>query len=260
MKKIILLLCVSICFSAFAQSNLDAYKYVIVPNKYGFLKEANQYQLNGLTQFLLEKEGFTALMEDDVMPADLMANGCLALRVDVNSDSSLFKTKLKVLLKDCKNKVVFESPEGVSKEKEYDKAYQGALRTAFESLNDINYKYNGATNIGIAAPAVVAAAPTSIPTPQAVEAEAVTAVAATSNVVSETVTPVTNVLYAQAIPNGYQLVDSSPKVVYKLKKTNMEGVFFVEGKQAIVHQSSDHWVIEFYEGDTLKEEILNVKF
>src|SRR5690606_6747246 len=44
------------------------------------------------------------------------------------------------------------------------------------------------------------------------------------------------VLYAQAIENGFQLVDSSPKVVYKIKNTSMENVFLVEGKNATLYK------------------------
>ncbi|PNW29305.1 hypothetical protein [Formosa algae] len=249
MKKIFLVLFISVCFSSIAQTNLNAYKYVIVPETFDFLKKPNLYQMNALTQFLLEKEGFVAIMENEVMPADLEANGCLALRVDVLNESSLFTTKLKVLLRDCKSAIVFESDYGTTKEKDYKKAYQLALRNAFKSFEDVNYEYQ----------AVAVASTPAVPAP-AVTETAVATTAVASNAVSEVVAPVSDVLYAQAITNGYQLVDSTPKVVYILKETNIKDVFFVEGKQATVRKSGDKWVIEFYEGETLKQETLNVKF
>ncbi|WP_299778353.1 hypothetical protein [uncultured Formosa sp.] len=241
MRKLFLLLFISVCFSSIAQTNLNTYKYVIVPETFDFLKKPDLYQMNALTQFLLNKEGFIAVMESDTMPEDLNANGCLALRADVVNESSLFTTKIKVLLKDCKNTVIYETALGATKEKDYKKAYQTALREAFKSFETVNYKYQPNTPTTVSVP--VAPAP-----------------AVTSNTVSETVAPVSGVLYAQAISNGYQLVDSTPKIVYTLKKTNMEDVFFVVGKQATVRKTGDKWVIEFYEGDTLKEEVLNVKF
>ncbi|MDW5287781.1 hypothetical protein [Formosa sp. PL04] len=258
MKRLFLLLFVSVSFGAFAQNNINTYKYVIVPNTYSFLKESNQYEMNALTQFLLEKNGFNAVMEQDDIPADLNSNGCLGLRANVLNESSLFVTKLKVVLKDCKNQVVFESAIGDSKNKDYQKGYQEALREAFESFADINYVYE-ASSAEIAAPVVAANVATQVPA-AATPVTQTTSAAVASNAVSQAVTPVSNVLYAQEIPNGYQLVDSSPKVVYKLKKTKLEHVYFVEGNQAIVHKSGDNWVIEFYDGDILKEEILNVKF
>ncbi|WP_159022759.1 hypothetical protein [Formosa sp. L2A11] len=247
MRKLFLLLFISVSFSSIAQTSLNTYKYVIVPETFDFLKKPDLYQMNALTQFLLNKEGFVAIMESDTMPEDLNSNGCLALRADVINESSLFTTKIKLLLKDCKNAVVFETALGTTKEKDYKKAYQAALREAFKSFDTVNYEYQPNT------PALL---PVSAPVTETVA----TTTAVTSNTVSETVAPVSDMLYAQPITNGYQLVDSTPKVVYTLKQTKMEDVFFVVGKQATVRKTGDKWVIEFYEGDTLKEETLNVKF
>ena len=104
MKKVILVLSIILGCLTFskAQSNLNDYKYVIVPNKFDFLKEADKYQLNSLTKFLFNKYGFTALLENENYPEDLAKNMCLGLRSDVISESGMFKTKLRVELKNCK--------------------------------------------------------------------------------------------------------------------------------------------------------------
>ena len=57
-NKILVLVTLFIGLSIHAQSNLNQYKYVIVPKKYEFLKEANQYQMNALTKFLFENRVF----------------------------------------------------------------------------------------------------------------------------------------------------------------------------------------------------------
>ena len=44
-----------------AQTDLNQYKYVSVPDRFDFLKTSDQYQLSSLTQFLLTKQGFTVL-------------------------------------------------------------------------------------------------------------------------------------------------------------------------------------------------------
>lgn len=44
---------------------------VVVPNKFAFLKSDNEYQLNILTKFLIEKQGFKAYMENEV-PSELL--------------------------------------------------------------------------------------------------------------------------------------------------------------------------------------------
>ncbi|MGJ5643510.1 hypothetical protein [Formosa sp. S-31] len=257
MKRLCFLICFTLCFTSIAQTNLNQYKYVIVPETFEFLKEPNKYNMNALTKFLFDKYGFTAIMEGEDIPADLNSNGCLALRSDVINESSLFTTKLKVQLKDCKNQVVYVSNTGTTKEKEYQKAYQVALREAFESFEALNYKFEGTTAATVAPVASSAVVPV---TPvvaeelhEATDAQIQTAPAAVS-VASGTV------LYAQAIPQGYQLVDSTPKVVYKLKQSGLKHVYFVEGKQAIVYKNGESWIVEYYEGTQLKQETLNIKF
>lgn len=149
MKKpisILLMLVIGfVCSTAQAQ-DLSTYKYVIVPIKYDFLNERDQYQLNSLTEFLFEKHGFNVIMEVEKFPDDLANEPCVALRAEVVSLAEgmfTFVTKLKVRLKNCNNQVVFESKEGKSQLKQYKFAYQEALRDAFSSLKKLNYSYSG---------------------------------------------------------------------------------------------------------------------
>lgn len=125
--------------------NLNEYKYVIVPIKYDFLSEKDQYQLNSLTEFLFEKYGFKAFLEVEKLPTDLLNNRCAALNAEVVSDSGFFSfvTKVKVVLKNCNGQVVFESEEGRSRLKKYKFAYQEALRDAFSSVEALDYSYSG---------------------------------------------------------------------------------------------------------------------
>jgi len=144
MKKLLIFSFVFIGFisSTFGQ-DLNSYKYVLVPSSFEFLKEPNQYQLNELTKFLFEKNGFEAYLEDEELPMELSQNRCKALIANVKNNSGLFSTKLVVVLKDCKNNQLFISEEGSSREKVYKTAYQEALRNAFESISALNYKYEG---------------------------------------------------------------------------------------------------------------------
>ena len=138
-STLILFLYVSI---SIAQSNLNTYKYIIVPKKYDFLKEDNKHKLNSLTKFLFEKQGFKTLLEGDDYPNDLMNNPCLALTADVQNNSSMFTSKLVIELSDCYNKVVFTSVQGKSKEKDYEKSYQEALRNSFVSIEELEYSFD----------------------------------------------------------------------------------------------------------------------
>ncbi|MCF4102255.1 hypothetical protein L1I30_11300 [Gillisia sp. M10.2A] len=126
--------------STFAQ-NLNSYKYVVVPNRFEFLKESNQYQLNELTKFLFEKYNFKAFFNDEEISEEFGSNRCSMLYADVIDNSGLFSTKLQLILRDCNNKQVFVSEEGTSKIKEFKKAYHEALREVFESVEALNYAY-----------------------------------------------------------------------------------------------------------------------
>ncbi|MDY8134438.1 hypothetical protein [Aquimarina sp. 2201CG5-10] len=131
----------------FGQGNINDYKYIIVPEGYVFLKKNDSYQLNSLTRFLFKKQGYDAFMRGEKMPEDLIVNGCKALRVNVKKESGLFATKLIIELLDCNSNVVYTSGVGSSREKEYKKAYQEALRGAFKSIELLKYEYNGSKEV-----------------------------------------------------------------------------------------------------------------
>lgn len=137
MKKYIsaFLFCFGLSASVAAQ-DLNNYQYVQVPDKFEFLKEENQYQLNALTAFLLEKYGFKPLYKKQLPPG---IQPCDVLKANVDNDSGLFRTGLYVSLSDCKNNILFTSEKGSSREKDYKVSYHEALRNAFTSFEDLNY-------------------------------------------------------------------------------------------------------------------------
>lgn len=282
-KVLSLIIICFITFGAFSQTNLNNYKYVIVPNKFDFLKEADQYQLNSLTEFLFNKYGFLALMEGSNYPDDAVRNRCLVLKSNLLKDGSMFKTKLAIELKDCNDQVVFTSEMGESREKVFQKAYNEALRNAFASLEGIEYEYVPSTNVETAVTQKVennretsneieqlkeeiqnlkkekqvAVAEVTKPMVNISPAIPLKEIANNKEVVENRST---GVLYAQAIENGFQLVDSSPKVVYRIKQTSIPNVFLVENKNATLSKKDNNWVLEYYENNVLKQKILDIKF
>lgn len=125
-----------------AQSALDAYKYIIVPKKFDFLSEENQYRVNSTTKYLFEQNGFVTLIQGENYPDDLMKNPCLAATAHILDESNLFTTKLYVQLFDCRDREVFRSEMGKSNEKAWDKTYIYALNNAFVSFEDMEYNYD----------------------------------------------------------------------------------------------------------------------
>jgi hypothetical protein len=69
-------------------------------------------------------------------------------------------------------------------------------------------------------------------------------------------------LYAQAIANGYQLIDTTPKIVLTLLKTSAENYFIASNATAngIVLKKNENWVFEYYKDGKLISEKLLVKF
>ena len=269
-KIFTILLSLAFISSAFSQTNLNNYKYIIVPKKYDFLKEEDQYRLNGLTQFLFEKYGFSTLMEGDNYPDDLVKNRCLALHSNVINDSGIFKTKLKVELKDCTDKLVFTSDIGETREKNFGKAYTEALRNAFISFEAISYKYEPKENkVSDIKNQELKKEPETLKQEKMAEVvpteEIKVSPIADVAVIETTISPsnhtaVSEMLYAQATENGFQLVDSSPKVVYKIKKTSLENVFLVQDIDGTLFNKDGQWILEYYEQGTLKQKSLNIKF
>jgi hypothetical protein len=241
MKKHIVLLLVLASSFGFSQT-INDYKYAIVPSKFSFLKEKDQYRLNTLTKLLMQKYGFVTFFDTDILPAEVAENNCNKVFVEVLNNGNMFMTKISVVLKDCKNTVLFTSVEGKSREKEYQISYNQALREAFNSFETLGYKYNGNSNVNL-----------------------------NSNVNSDVKNSDLNddnkiandlVLFAQPIENGFQLIDATPKVIMKIYKTSIP-ICFIANKnsiQGVLISKDNQWFFEYFNNSKLVSEKVEVKF
>lgn len=305
---------VLVSFKGMAQDQLNDYKYIIVPKKLESFKRVNQYQTSTLIKHLFMKAGFTAIY-DDKLPADLNNNRCLGLMVHLIDDSSLFTTKTTLVLEDCMGNEVYSTRQGKSKEKDYKEAYNEALRDAFDSLETVNYAYNG--KAGNSQPVSVSfagdvkeihdadsrgsrpsknqdAMVTQEATPEsqsyvdrrpkqsdfkkAEPGQVIIAQPSIQESQGNTTLPESKVmgrtiersvvdsdmgtLYAQELDNGYQLVDSTPKIRLKIFKSSKPDFYMAEGegRKGVLYQKDDKWLFEYYSGDKLVTEELNIKF
>jgi len=240
----LLLFISSFCFS----QSVNDYIAVIVPVKYDFLKNENQYRLNTVTKFNLKKAGFEAFYTSEAIPKEYN-DRCNLLYVDVKEEKGFMITKLFVTFNDCNGKVIFKSETGKSREKEYQVAYNEALNLAFESVYALHYKYNG----GIASSLTPDKVAPIIASVQALGA--VIAVNSVENTGS-------NMLYAQPTTLGFQLIDSTPKVVFKIFKTSNPTCFiaFKDSKQGVLIAKDEQWFFEYYENEKMVSEKVVVKF
>ena len=247
MKKIILLLLLITYSFSFAQEN---YKYIIVPKKFEFFKNENEYNTNFMAKSFFEREGFKVLYDTDNFPQELANNRCLALSARAVKNSNLLVTKITIELIDCYNKVVYISDQGTSREKEFQKAYKDAFRIALSSMSGkLNFKVSEINN------EIVVSTP--------VEVKSASEVG--SAVVEETTTAVTlnsNQLFAIPTSTGYKLVNDKPETIFTLKKTTVDSVFIAQkdSKSGILFKKDNNWFFEYYLNDNLVSEKVEVKF
>ena len=240
MKKIALLL-LFVTSINFAQ-DLNQYKYVLVPAKFSFLKEKNQYNLNLLSKMYMQQFGFETYFDNDEAPNDFFENNCNKIYFDVLENNNMFSTKLTVVLKDCKGKVLFTSKEGINKEKEYKVSYNLALREALNSMKSIQYKYAGDKLVE----------ENKVVQETKVEVQ---------NQSLNSENSVSSQLFAQPISNGFQLINAEPKVIYKIFKTSVKDLYIaIKGSlQGVLISKNNEWFFEYYQNEKLMSEKVEVK-
>lgn len=244
MSKNITLLIILISSYSFSQS-VTNYQYVMIPAKFTGFKEKDQFRLNTNVKLLLQKYGFKTFMPTDSIPDEIANSNCTKLYADLVKDNSFLITKIKVVLKDCTEKLIYETAYGKSNEKDFAVAYNQALREAGKSFDKLNYKYNGKND------ATVSTAPVSI-TPKSVPADS----KPSSLNVNEAF------YFAQLTPNGFQIVNTEPKIIMLLFYTSQKNLFIaVKGnKNGIVISENGQWFFEYYENGKLISEGLKLKF
>ena len=265
MKNLLFIVLAAIALAGNAQStSVNDYKDVIVPMKYDFQKEANQYRINTLVKMLLSDEGFEAYYEGQ-QPEALKTSPCEALRAEVLDASNLFTTGVVFALKDCYGNTLFESERAVSKIKDYEASYQQAIRKAFEEVTALEYAYEPSAKNPVAATPVAPVQPeANIPAQEGVVAAAAVAVeektADTTTVQASELTDIP-VLYAQPLGDGYQLVDTTPALRFKIRKTSREDTYTIIGGDGLLYrQDNGTWVAEYYLDGNLIKEVFQIKF
>ncbi|MBC8755790.1 hypothetical protein H2O64_14025 [Kordia sp. YSTF-M3] len=242
-----------ITVSCFSQ-DFDSYKYVVIPYEFNFLNKHDKYRVNTLVRHLFKKEGFHVVYDNQPFPKDLADNRCLGMYADINNQSGLFTVKMSIVLRDCSNQIFFETAIGRSKIKAYEKGYNQALRRAFADIEAKNYSYKPVVKTVVETPSVEVIELEEVEEVEEVEVEEVVEQEMT------TTTTKTPVLYAQPIKNGYQLVDSTPKVVMILLKTGAPNVYIVKGRDASVYKENGKWLLSKITSEGNDITVLNIKF
>lgn len=238
MKRVYIALFCVFSLLSFAQ-DINQYEFVMVPTKFSFQENDNEYRLNTILKYRLEEFGFKAYYTSDQLNAKY-DDRCRFLNVDVINESNLLKTKLIITFRDCKNIIIFQSELGSSKVKERKTAYPEALENALQSVKALNYKFAGKKTENVDTDS------------KSFESNAVPK----TEVVNE------NTLFAQPVAEGFQLVDKTPKVVLKLSRTSLTDFYIAssETKNGVLYKKNEEWVFEYYVNAKLISEKLNIKF
>jgi hypothetical protein len=244
MKKIFLLGLLFVSAAMLGQKTINDYQYIIVDDHFDFLKKTDQYQTSSLTKFLLNKRGFKAYLESDAIPNEIYSDRCRLLFVTVLNSKGFFTIKNSVEFKDCNGKVIHKGIEGTSKKKDYKEAYHEAIRRAFKDPTIVGYKYK----------------PSAIKLTHKKEEIVVQKVVVSKNNVVNSKPSEARVLYAQSKPNGFQLIDTTPKVIFTILKTNTTNLFILKDKNGILYQQNSKWIAEYYENGNLVSKVLEIKF
>ena len=248
MKNILLLLSLFVSGIISAQ-NVNDYKYALVPAKFGIFKTDEYHRLNIIAKMFMQKYGFETYLSSETQPHDFVNTNCNKVFVDLTEENTMFVTKVRVVLKDCNGKVIATSELGTSREKEYQVAYNEAVREAFNSFPALkNHVY---------VPKVAQSAHEKF-----IEQEGKEQILQEFAVTASSEKVSSSTLYAQAISNGFQLVDAEPKVVMKIYKTSSKDFYTaVKGElQGALVSKNGAWFFEYYKNDVLVSEKIDVKF
>lgn len=282
MKKIvsILIICCFALLKVNSQTEVNSYKYIIVPLQYKFLKGENKYRLNTLTKHLFLKSGYEVYYDKQLIPADLFEDRCLAMYADVNEIDRGFRiTNLEIELRDCKGELILKSDIGRSGINNHEKRFTTALRNAYDTFSDRLF-YQETAKSTSTEEKVVDNKTSDKPLVKSdvtldvyenskkvvetkdtneKEAESTTEITAGEQ---ETVEEASDneILYAQEVDNGYQLVNSESKVVMVLLKTGLDDVFNVKGNDAIIFKKDGVWMYSENKENGVKLKPLNIKF
>jgi hypothetical protein len=245
-KSLVLFILIS---SISIAQNIKDYEYVFVPEKFSIFKENDKFRLNTNVKLLLQKYGFKSYTKTDSVPFEIANENCNKLYADLEKDNNFFVTKIKIILKDCYDKIVFQTDFGSSKEKELLVAYNQALREAALSFDKLNYKFK---------PKATAQAD-----------------AKTSNKIQESNTISTDVppsnptpvplevfYFAQPTTFGFQVIDTEPKVIMRLYTTSQKNIFIAQKGtvNGVVLQKNNQWVFEYLENSKVISEVVPLKF
>lgn len=229
MKKIALLVAFFVSSIFFSQTK----EAVLIKHKYDFQNENDSYNVNNMFKGIL-LASFDVYFENEELPIEIAQNRCKSINADLVDKSNVFVTKLKFVIRDCQNRIIFESVEMKSKEKSSQDGYVEVIKLLAPEVKRFaalrrQMKKEVAESIQV-------------------EPE--------NTVANSSVTPSTSKYKFLEIQNGFAILDATPKVVLQIYKTSVQDVYIADkfGKKGVFYKKEDKWYFEYYENDKLVTE------
>ncbi|RBA27936.1 hypothetical protein [Flavobacterium tibetense] len=238
MKRIIFVLIFTLFFS-YVKSQ-EKIQNIIIPEKFDFFKEANQYNLNYLLKAFFDKEGFFTIYDSE-LSEDSPIDSCAFVYPTLKHEKNFFITKILVEIKDCNGNILLKSVEGTSRDKSYKKANNESLRIALNSLRGkLNFKAKTSTK------PVVTVIAKKADEPQIIKNNEKSLLR----------------LYSIPTQTGYKLVDEVPNVIFELTKSSSPDIFIAKkgNLQGLFVKKENNWLFEYNDGNQLISEKVDVKF
>ncbi|ELY2009668.1 hypothetical protein SL057_000694 [Flavobacterium psychrophilum] len=255
MKKYFSILVFALISSVtYSQSSLNDYEMAIIPSKFEFQKEDNQYRISSTIKAFLKQKGFEAYVSTDVLPEGFLDYNCNKIFVNVLEENTLFSTRIKIEFKNCKKLVLFTTDLGESREKELGKGYNQALLLALKSFDKARYKFSGKTYYDEEAQEKIKSRDV-----HSISSEVTKITKSEKGVTYEKVTKQDALVTSEVF---VKVVNQANQQELLLYKTSREGIYLCNqnGKNGVVFAKDEVWFFEYLENEKLISEKLDVNF
>ncbi|EKT3965305.1 hypothetical protein K5L04_11780 [Flavobacterium psychrophilum] len=255
MKKYFSILVFALISSVtYSQSSLNDYEMAIIPSKFEFQKEDNQYRISSTIKAFLKQKGFEAYVSTDVLPEGFLDYNCNKIFVNVLEENTLFSTRIKIEFKNCKQLVLFTTDLGESREKELGKGYNQALLLALKSFDKARYKFSGKTYYDEEAQEKIKSRDV-----HSISSEVTKITKSEKGVTYEKVTKQDALVTSEVF---VKVVNQANQQELLLYKTSREGIYLCNqnGKNGVVFAKDEVWFFEYLENGKLISEKLDVNF
>ncbi|EKT4544228.1 hypothetical protein JE945_000263 [Flavobacterium psychrophilum] len=238
----------------YSQSSLNDYEMAIIPSKFEFQKEDNQYRISSTIKAFLKQKGFEAYVSTDVLPEGFLDYNCNKIFVNVLEENTLFSTRIKIEFKNCKQLVLFTTDLGESREKELGKGYNQALLLALKSFDKARYKFSGKTYYDEEAQEKIKSRDV-----HSISSEVTKITKSEKGVTYEKVTKQDALVTSEVF---VKVVNQANQQELLLYKTSREGIYLCNqnGKNGVVFAKDEVWFFEYLENEKLISEKLDVNF